>query len=467
MKRFLLSILCLLAGCAGASAQMTRVRGRVTDAATGEPLPFVSVLFPNTTTGISTDEEGVYSLETRDTVSLVEATMVGYHSQTKPVVRHAFNQVDFALVTRELGIDDVVITPGENPAHPILKGVICNKPKNDPAQLPLYRCATYTKMQLDLANIKGHFRNKRMQRNFGFIFDYVDTSALTGRAYLPAMITETTADYYHSRHPVVSREVIRASRMSGVDDSFSIAQFTGSLQQDINFYDNFIELFDVRFASPLADGGLSFYDYFLIDSLNKVDGRKTYKIRFHPKRLTTPVLDGEINIDSATYALQSAAVRMPKGVNVNWIKQLQITNSNRMLNDTTWFRENNRMTAEFSISMADSSKIISFIGTREVSYSDVRLNEPIPPEVLKMNNSVVIDSEDSGRKDDSYWETARPYRLTEKERNIYAMVDSIQHVPLYKNLYTIVNTIVGGYYNTKYIGIGPYYKMAGYNKLEG
>ena len=467
MKRFLLSILCLLAGCAGASAQTTRVRGRVTDAATGEPLPFVSVLFPNTTTGISTDEEGVYSLETRDTSSLVEATMVGYHSQTKRVVRHAFNQVDFALVTRELGIDDVVITPGENPAHPILKGVIRNKPKNDPAQLPLYRCATYTKMQLDLANIKGHFRNKRMQRNFGFIFDYVDTSALTGRAYLPAMITETTADYYHSRHPAVSREVIRASRMSGVDDSFSIAQFTGSLQQDINFYDNFIELFDVRFASPLADGGLSFYDYFLIDSLNKVDGRKTYKIRFHPKRLTTPVLDGEINIDSATYALQSAAVRMPKGVNVNWIKQLQITNSNRMLNDTTWFRENNRMTAEFSISMADSSKIISFIGTREVSYSDVRLNEPIPPEVLKMNNSVVIDSEDSGRKDDSYWETARPYRLTEKERNIYAMVDSIQHVPLYKNLYTIVNAIVGGYYNTKYIGIGPYYKMAGYNKLEG
>ena len=217
-------------------AQSTRVRGRVTDAADGTPMQFVSVVFPGTTTGITTDEAGIYTLETRDTVSRVQASMVGYASQTKPLVQGGFNQIDFALEAVEFGIGSVVITPGDNPAHPILRGVIRRKPQNDPDLYDSYTCATYTKMQLDLTNIKPRFRSKRLQRNFGFVFDYIDTSALTGQAYLPAMISEATADYYHSRRtPAVSREIIRASRVSGVEDSFAIAQFTGRMHGNVNF----------------------------------------------------------------------------------------------------------------------------------------------------------------------------------------------------------------------------------------
>ena len=449
-------------------AQSTRVRGRVTDAADGTPMQFVSVVFPGTTTGITTDEQGIYALETRDTVSRVQASMVGYASQTKPLVQGGFNQIDFALEAVEFGIGSVVITPGDNPAHPILRGVIRRKPQNDPDLYDSNTCATYTKMQLDLTNIKPRFRSKRLQRNFGFVFDYIDTSALTGQAYLPAMISEATADYYHSRRtPAVSREIIRASRVSGVEDSFAIAQFTGRMHGNVNFYANYIDIFNVRFASPLSDSGLAFYDYFLVDSM-QVEGRKTYKIRFHPKRLATPVLDGEVNIDSASYALQSASARMPKGVNVNWIKHLRLENDNRIVADSTWFRHRDRVSAEFSIATGDSSKLTSFIGTREVVYSDVRVGVPIPDEVARMDNNVVIgDEEGVCRTDEAFWEEVRPYRLSEKEKGIYSMVDSVQNVPLYRNIYTLINTVIVGYWNTKYIGIGPYYKLASFNKLEG
>ena len=66
--RLLASLLAALSVCTTLSAQSTRVRGRVTDAASGAPMQFVSVVFPGTTTGITTDEEGIYTLETRDTV---------------------------------------------------------------------------------------------------------------------------------------------------------------------------------------------------------------------------------------------------------------------------------------------------------------------------------------------------------------------------------------------------------------
>ena len=393
---YLIGLIVLMAGllgCRELHAQSTRVRGQVTDAATGEPLQFVSVVFPGTTVGITTDEQGIYSLETRDTVSRVEASMVGYVSCTQPVTPRQYNQVDFALEAAQFGIDNVVITPGENPALPILKGVIRNRSRNNPAEYERYSCATYTKMELDLTNIKPHFRNRRMQKNFGFIFDHIDTSALTGQPYLPAMISEAVADYYHSRQPALSREVIRGSRVSGVEDSFTVAQFTGQLQGDINFYDNFIALFNVRFASPLSSMGESFYNYFLVDSL-EVDGRKTYKIRFHPKRLSTAVLDGEVNIDSATYALQSASARMPKGVNVNWINHLLLENENQLLDEGVWFRKRDKVSAEFSVTQADSSKLVSFIGTREVAYSDIRIGAPIPREVLRMDNDTTRGKDD-------------------------------------------------------------------------
>ena len=109
--------------------------------------------------------------------------------------------------------------------------------RNDPDRHDTYHCRTYTKMELDLTNIRPGFRNRRMQRNFGFIFNYMDISALTGQAYLPAMISESTADLYLSRSPEFKREVIRASRVSGVD--------------------NYIVLFNARFASPLSASGRS------------------------------------------------------------------------------------------------------------------------------------------------------------------------------------------------------------------
>ena len=47
------------------------------------------------------------------------------------------------------------------------------------------------------------------------------------------------------------------------------------------------------------------------------------------------------------------------------------------------------------------------------------------------------------------------------------MVDSIQQVPLYKNIYTVLNTIIGGYYNTKAVGKGPYSHVLSYTRQEG
>lgn len=411
MKR-LCGILLALAGLflyAPCAAQNTRVRGTVTDAQTGEPIPYAVVLFPGTTTGITTDDEGFYSLESRDTSSYIRAEMVSYEPQIRPVPAGSDNRVDFRLNPTHLEIGNVVVTPGDNPAHPILAGIVRNKKYNDPEEYDRYICRTYTKMELGLANVR-EFRSRKLQQNFGFIFEHIDTSDVTGQPYLPVMISETAADYYHSRTPAVAREVIRASQISGIEDNSMLAQFTGHLHADVNLYENFIDLFGVKFASPLSNSGRSFYKYFLVDSTN-VEGRKTYKIRFHPKSVATPVLDGEVNIDSASYALRSARVKMAKGVNVNWIRHLAIEADNRLTADSLWFPQREKMTADFTLTKSDSSKMIAFLGSHEVTYSDVKFDTPIPKQVLGTSASVILsDDAISGKQVE--WDSLRPYTRT-------------------------------------------------------
>ena len=115
------------------NAQTTKVRGTVTDAETGEPLPMVTLLFVGTTIGVTTDFDGNYYLETRENVSELMAAYVSYEKQTKPVNKGAFNTIDFKLVPIVTGLDEVKVTPGENPAHAILRNISKNKKRNNPA----------------------------------------------------------------------------------------------------------------------------------------------------------------------------------------------------------------------------------------------------------------------------------------------------------------------------------------------
>jgi len=94
--------------------------------------------------------------------------------------------------------------------------------------------------------------------------------------------------------------------------------------------------------------------------------------------------------------------------------------------------------------MRDSSKLASFLGNRQIEYMNPVLGEDAKPEVTKVNTSVHIEKE-AARRDDEWWDNARPYALSTKEQNIYNMVDSIKQVPLFNNIYNVVNTVVSGY----------------------
>ena len=454
------TLLALLLLTSGAIAQVTKLRGRVTDSQTGEPLPFVNVSFVGTTIGTVTDFDGNFFLETRTPGDSLSVSYLGYFPKRVAVKKGVFQELNFSLEPESFSLEAVVVKPGENPAHKILRNIIKNKNRNNTDNLDSYSYESYNKIEVDLNNVDENMKNKKIFKQFQFIFDYVDTNAVTGKAYLPIFISEAISDYHFQRRPKVEREIIKATKISGVKNE-SVAQFTGKIYQKVNVYDNYINVFDQGLVSPIADAGLLYYKYYLIDSAY-IGNKWCYQVSFKPRRRQEPTFTGDFWVNDTTWAIVKTQVRIASDVNINFVNDLVATAEYKLLNDTLWFPDKLTLFVDFNL----TDKTTGFLGHKTTVYNNVKVNTPLPQSLEAVNEPVVV-RDSAMQKSNDYWQTARPFELTEKEAGIYSMVDSVQQVPMYKTFIDIVNMFVNYYYVVGKFEIGPYYKTYSFNEIEG
>ncbi len=458
-RYWIIILLCILSGSSTYS-QITKVRGIVKDSETNEPIAFANVTFKNSSIGTITNTDGEYFLETRKLYDSLVVSFVGYKAQSKHVRQNVFQEMDFDLESNIYALDEIVVLPTENPAHPILRNIIANKGKHNPSKFQYYSYKLYNKLELDVNNVDEEFKKNRLFRDFQFIFDYVDTSAITGKPYLPIFITETFSDYYYTKNPEKEREIITASQISGFENA-SLSQFTGKMYQDINIYENYQSVFEPGFVSPIADFGLMFYKYYLIDSAF-VGDKWCYQISFIPKRKQERTFRGDFWVNDTTFAIVKIQMRMAKEVNINYINDFVAEYEFEPVDDSLWFVKNEKMFFDFNL----SDKSTGFFGRKTTSYLNINLNDPPPEEITKLNEDVVVN-EDAIVNDPEFWDINRPMKLTPKEKSIYSMVDSIQQVPIYTTFEKVVSMFVMYHYEVGKFQIGPYYKLYSFNEIEG
>ena len=124
-------------------------------------------------------------------------------------------------------LKEVVIKAGENPALILLRKVIEHKDENDKKHLDAYQYEVYSKMEFDMTDIPPDFKDKKLIKPFAFIFDNIDSTVTNSKPFLPFFITETLSDFYYKSSPRESREFIKASKVSGLENE-SVTQFLGN-----------------------------------------------------------------------------------------------------------------------------------------------------------------------------------------------------------------------------------------------
>ncbi len=154
--------------CSGiqATAQSTRVLGKVVDASTAEPIPFANIFFKGTTIGVTSNFDGDFVIETGKATDTLVASYVGYFRAELPIRQNRFNSVVFNLIRENIELSEVVITPGENPAEILLRQVIRDKSLNNKEEYPAYRYEAYTKIEFDANNISDAFMERKIFEPF-------------------------------------------------------------------------------------------------------------------------------------------------------------------------------------------------------------------------------------------------------------------------------------------------------------
>ncbi len=444
----------------GSIGQTTRIRGFVQDAETKEPLPFVNISFKGTNIGTITDFEGWFFLETRHSGDSITISYVGYLSQTIQIRKFAYQEINIELIPESVMLDAVVIVPSENPAHRIIRNIISSKGRNNPDNIHSYVSEVYNKLQIDVNNVDESMKEKRLLKQFHFVFDHIDTNAITGKAFLPIFISEAVSDYYFQRSPKVEHEVIKVSQISGFENE-SVSQFTGKFYQNVNIYDNYINVFDQGLVSPIASSGFFYYKYYLVDSAF-IQNRWCYQISFKPKRRQEPTFTGDFWVNDTTWSIVKAQVRLSAGVNLNFVNDLVANIDYEPITDSIWFPVITKIFADFNL----SNRTTGFFGTKTTVHRNIKINELIPERIAQSNERVAI-TENALNSDSTLWRQLRPFELSPKEAGIYALVDTVKQVPMFKTFLDLYEIFVNYYYIIGYFEIGPYYKTFSFNEIEG
>lgn len=440
-------------------AQITRISGKIVDSETTEPLPFVTVAVKGTTTGATTDFDGQYTLEINSPSDSIVISYVGYIRVSKAIKKNATQVINVALQKNTFNLNEIVIKPGENPAHKILRKVIANKDKNDKEKLEAYQYEVYNKIEFDLNNISDDLKKSRALKPIRFIFDYVDSSDIKQKPFLPLFITESLSDYYYKKNPKNKKEIIKGSKISGVQDA-SISQFMGEMYQKVNIYDNTILVFGKNFVSPISDNGLLYYKYYLIDSM-LIENTKCYQIQFKPKRKQELTFNGNIWIADTAFAVKQLEMNIVDDANINFINTFNVVQQYKQV-EGSWMLQKDKLVVDFNL----REKQTGFYGRKTTSYKNIVLNKPQEDSFYSRTENLIVD-ENAYKKDEAFWQKSRHDSLSKNERQIYKMVDTIQQLPIYKTWVDIVTIFVSGYRVMGNFEYGPYYNGLSFNRIEG
>ncbi|MBO9672409.1 MAG: carboxypeptidase-like regulatory domain-containing protein [Sphingobacteriaceae bacterium] len=455
-------------------AQRTTVSGTVRDAVTKETLPNVSVFFKDTKIGTQTDVNGKYTLISPDPQSVLSFNYVGYRTVFKNIVPAATQEFDVAMVPDSRALDEVVIVGGkkvkyrnkDNPAVELIRQVIAHKEENRIKSYNTVSYRQYEKMLFSMSNVSDKFKNKRMFRNYQFLFQEQDSTLIGGKNLLPIYIQEKLADSYLSKNPEKSKTIIIGEKQVQFDsryiDNKGLKTYFDRMYQDIDIYKNNISVISNEFLSPIADGAPSFYKFFITDTI-KTQKPEVIELSFTPRNTNDMLFEGKIYVtNDSHYAVTGASFGVNKNINLNFVRALKIDLNFEPNDKGKYSLSKSNLLADFGIG---KTKGIGFTGERSVTFKNYKFDTVLPDTIFQGKSTVVLA--DAAKKDDKFWENNRLDTISKNQLKIYSNIDTLQNLPSFKRTMKIVTLLFAGYQNLGPYEIGPVNTFYSFNNVEG
>ncbi|MBQ8225050.1 MAG: carboxypeptidase-like regulatory domain-containing protein [Bacteroides sp.] len=417
----------------GASAQ---IKGVITDSLTNEPLLYTTVQYEGTGIGAISNGDGEYTLEARKGLNEVTFSAIGYKTK-KVKITSSTRVLNVKMVPDDIMLQEVVVKPQKekysrknNPAVEFMKKVIEHKKGLKLKENDFYQYNKYEKMKMSLNDVTPEKMEKGIYKKFSFFKDQVETSTKTGKQILPISIKETASKTIYRKDPKSEKTIIEGMNSTGIEDFFNTGDMLGTILtdvfSDVNIYDDEIRLLQNRFISPIGRNAISFYKFYLMDTL-MVDKRECVHLTFVPQNAQDFGFTGHLYVvKDSTYAVKKCTMKLPKNTGVNFVEDLDIVQEFKEMPDGNWVLTDDDMTVELRFVKGIQGLEIQ----RTTKYSNYSF-EPIEPRLFRLKGSVIKEA-NMLAKSDEYWAKVRQVPLTKKESTMDVFMNRIEQIPGFK-----------------------------------
>lgn len=405
-----LTLLLLLSASHGAIAQ--NLTGRIFSSEDQEALTFVTVAISGTSTGTISDIDGRFTLNIpAGYQGNVTFQHVGF-IRKELTVEQIKNSPTIYMDKEVTELEELVFEAGENPANILMKKVIDNRKKHDPARFDQYSYRSYTKdvyhldadketadslSRLIKAESLKAEQDTSQTKKADTKFFKIDSSYNTRHLYVAESYSETKFI-----EPGLKNETILATQISGLRGGL-FAAFSG-LYQPFGFYADILDIFDKDYINPINPSGLSQYEFYIEDTtFYQTD--TVFVVSYTPKKgKKFDGLEGLLWVHANDYALTNVTAKSHVAnskidvsiqqrydkISGNWFpvqlntdiifKELKFYGRNLIL-------ENRRYLSDVNLSTNFTQKDFSDIG---ITLN--RVNPKEQKEILDAHRAVPLDS---------------------------------------------------------------------------
>ena len=463
-------LLFLLLAHAQANAQQRTLSGTVTDAETGNPLPHVNILFKHTAFGTVADSTGFYTIKHPENTDTLCFSAIGYRPAEKIVSPGSDRLLSVSLKPETFDIKEIKVTPDEGPVRRLLQKVKDNRDRNNPDRHKKYSYRKYTTWEYQIDHVGEKIIQSRAFRDHQSLFK---TGADSSK-YLPLYFSEQLVFNEVQKDPSRQRSTVIADKTSGVGilEELQVSGYTSALDIEVNFYTNSINLFTQNFISPIADNGWFYYRYFLADSA-VVDGHKQYRVHFQPRRSGENTFKGYLIMEDRSHSIVEIDAALSSANNINFLKSLRLKSTYSFINDSLPFYKRNQIDAVFGVNPFEGTsrkekKRLSVFFSQASAIDQVTINQSAGIKLSTPRAGYeTIYLPGSRDRDAPFWEQNRLEALSQKQKEVGHIIDSISQVRVIDLTNKLARMTMTGYYDVGKFEVGPFYSFFNTNKVEG
>jgi len=410
-------------------SQDYKAYGKIFDSKTNKILDYVTVKATDTSLGTTADKDGYYFIHLNAGAHKIIFSYIGYFTDTENVFIEDMDiERNIYLKPSEIMTESIEVL-GEDPAYDIIRKAIKYK-KLFKQALNEYDYNAYTKYVI------------RSNQSL------IEKDSTTQSEYpILAILESETKGYF--KKPDNYKEIVTSKReTANITRGFAIPYI-------VNFYDENLDLGEVKIRGPLADDALDYYEYKLLGTTS-IDSTIVYKIKVDGSGLY-PLFEGTIYIADSVFSLMKVDLSLNESTKITAVDKLNFKEKFSAYTGAThnkfWLPSDIQIYADGTF-----AGIVSFSGDVFTIISSYNINKKAPPGIF---DEFVYKVLPDAKKDSTYWSSHQLVKGTDEEKNAFTKIEKKTN----ENKKKISFGLLGMRF-CKYVTSSPlnYYH---YNRVEG